>query len=347
MNEWRFPLTGDLASGERRSGVVDWRDEVLTGWEWPFIAVNGALDGPSLLVTAGVHGSEYTSIDAAIRFAAALDPERLRGQVLVLPLLNPPAFWRRVAYVCPIDGKNLNRVFPGDAAGSFSERLACRVTEGAIRHADAFIDLHGGDIPEALVPFTIYERSGRPDVDARTYDLAEAFGQPIILAQDAGSAAISGPTCSAGARLGVPSIIVEDGGLGVLDPDGAHRLLDGLARALAHLDMSDAAVEPGDTPRLHDRFVSVRAREAGFFRPRVAAGERVATGATLGTVVDFFDRVLEDLVSPVSGEILFLVLSSAMEADGLVCGIAEATPRESTSSETATGLAEGRALSTW
>ena len=107
-----------------------------------------------------MHGSEYVSIDAGIRLAAGLDPADMRGQVLCLPLLNPPAFWQRTPYVCPVDNLNPNRVFPGKPLGTFTERLAWHLTERAIRHADAYFDLHGGDIPEALVPFTILEQSG-------------------------------------------------------------------------------------------------------------------------------------------------------------------------------------------
>ncbi len=321
MSEWRFPVVPGPASGEKRQGVVAWGDAVLTGWDWPFIAVNGASAGPAVLVTAGVHGSEYTSIDAAIRLAASLEPTRIRGQVLVLPLLNPPAFWQRTAYVCPVDRLNLNRVFPGRPLGSFSERLAWHVTEGAIRHADAFVDLHGGDIPEALVPFTIYERSGDETLDGRTGQLAEAFGQSVVLAASAATSPITGPTCAAGTRAGVPSIIVEDGGLGRCDPAASDRLVRGMERALRWLGVLEGEIDPRPAPRIHERFVWVRARAAGFFKPLVAVGDTVAAGAALGTIGDFFGTVHEQVVAPVDGEILFLVVSSAMDADGLVCGI--------------------------
>lgn len=326
MNEWRFPIVPSPSRGKMARGCVDWQDPVLVGLEWPYVAFRGADHGPALLVTAGVHGSEYSAIDAAIRLGAGLDAALLRGQVLILPLLNPAAFHGRTAYVCPIDGLNLNRVFPGRVDGSFSERLAFNVSDRLIRRADAFIDMHGGDIPEALVPFTIWPRSGDAGLDARTAALAAAFGQPIVLASDTASAPIAGPTISAGAQYGVPSLIVEDGGAGRLDPASSDRLVDGVRRVLRALGMvaDEGAGEPPTPQRTLDRFLWVRAGRAGFFRPAVAVGNAVAAGAPLGTVVDMFGAVLDEPRAPADGIVLFLVVSAAMAADGLVCGIGAA-----------------------
>jgi predicted deacylase len=321
MSRWRFPLVSPPAPGEKRQGHVDWHDPVLSGWEWPYVAVHGANPGPAVLVIAGVHGSEYTSIDAAVRLAATLDPHELCGQFLCLPLLNPPAFWLRSAYVCPVDNLNLNRVFPGKPLGSFSERLAWHVSERAIRHADALLDLHGGDIPEALVPFTIYERTGSDTLDARSLGLAEAFGQPIVLAQAASNAAISGPTFAAAARMGVPAIIVEDGGLGACDPAAVERLVEGAENMLRHLGLLHGAARAMPLPQVYDSFVWIRSPAAGFFRPQVSVGDLVQAGSTLGAVSDFFGSILEEVTSPASGRILFLVVSSALAEDGLICGI--------------------------
>src|SRR5689334_949041 len=184
MADWKFPLVPGPAAGSKATGMVDWGDPVLVGWEWPYVAVNGAESGPAVLVTGGIHGSEYASIDAVVRLGAALDPKVVKGQVLCLPVMNPSAFWERTAYVSPVDNLNLNRVFPGKAKGSFSERLAYQLVEKAIRHADAYIDMHGGDLPEALVPFAIYHLTGNKAVDAKAAAMADAFGSPSLLVED-------------------------------------------------------------------------------------------------------------------------------------------------------------------
>src|SRR5579863_8344345 len=129
MAEWRFDLVEAPAPGTARRGTIAWPDPMLAGWDWPYVAVNGARSGPAVVVTAGYHGSEYASIDAVVRLGASLDPAQTAGQVLCLPVMNPPGFWERTAYLVPVDGRNLNRVFPGKPDGSFSERLAFHLFE--------------------------------------------------------------------------------------------------------------------------------------------------------------------------------------------------------------------------
>ena len=116
----------------------------------PVTLVNGTHDGVTLLVTAGIHGGEYPGIEAAIRFAAGLEPIEVSGQVILMPLVSPEAFHARVQYVLPSDGKNVNRQFPGRALGTASERIAYTVVSEVARQTDAWIDLRGGDIHEAL-----------------------------------------------------------------------------------------------------------------------------------------------------------------------------------------------------
>src|SRR5216684_1521178 len=104
------------AGQDRWSGYV----EPEAGLRLPCTIIRGRSPGPKLLVTAGVHGAEYSSIEAARRLTA-LDPERLAGELTILPILNIKAFWSHQPYVNPLDGKNINRVFPGDANGTASD----------------------------------------------------------------------------------------------------------------------------------------------------------------------------------------------------------------------------------
>jgi hypothetical protein len=250
-----------------------------------------------------------------------LDPAHVHGQVLCLPLLNPAAFWERTAYVSPIDNLNPNRTFPGKSDGTFTERVTHHVTQRAIRHADALIDLHGGDIPEALVPFTIYEQSGDATLDARSRAMAEAFGMPAMLAQPHGNSPIAGTSYAAAARLGVPAVIAEDGGAGVYDAIAADRMLAGAANCLRSLGVLPGGAREVPKPHVFGRFAWVRSVRAGFFKPAVQVGEMVEEGAALGTIGDFFGRTLETVVAESSGRVLFLVVSAAVKASGLICGI--------------------------
>jgi predicted deacylase len=321
MDDWKFALVPSPAPGTKAQDYVDWRDPVVSGWDWPYVAINGAKPGPAVLITGGIHGSEYASIDAVVRLAAALDPAAVSGQILLLPVLNPAAFWQRSAYVSPIDRLNLNRVFPGKSDGSFSERLAYLVVEKAMRKADAYIDLHGGDIPEALIPFTLCCRTGLEAVDTRSRNMAEAFGAPALIAQGVAEAPVVGLAYTTAANLKIPAILTEDGGAGQYDARIATRMQSRLENVLRHLKVLEGTVHQFDAPREFIRFSWVRTRAAGFFRPIVSVGEQVAAGQSLGVSVDFFDQITETVVSPDPGQILFMVISPAIDAYGLICGI--------------------------
>jgi predicted deacylase len=321
LTNWRFPLVPAPPPGSRSEGLIEWGDPVLTGWDWPYVAVNGAQPGAAVLVSAGVHGSEYASIDAVVRLGARLDATSVRGQVLCLPLLNPGAFWERVAYVSPVDNLNLNRVFPGKATGSFSERLAHHFVEKAMRHADAYLDLHGGDIPEALVPFNICYETGVAEVDARSRAMAENFGAPALLVQRSAEAPVSGLAYATAASLGVPAIIAEDGGAGQYDAAIAQRMLEGVENVLRSLEVLPGGTRNVPPPRRFERFTWVHTQAAGFFRGTRQVGEDVSAGQSIGELVDFFGRPIEELAAPASGQILFMVVSPAIRKNGLVCGI--------------------------
>lgn len=321
MSDWKFALVSPPAAGAKAQGLLSFDDPVLTSQDWPYIAIRGAAPGPAVLITAGIHGSEYPAIDAAVRLGALLDPHSMRGQVLVLPLMNPGAFWQRAAYVVPEDGQNLNRAFPGKADGSFSERLAWQLVQKAIRHADAYIDMHGGDMPEALVPFSIYQASGDAAVDAKSDSMACAFGSSSLLVQRHRTDSLSGMTIGAAAALGIPAIIAEDGGAGLYDAAIAKTMVSGAQNVLRSLDVLTDAPATFISPDRYAGFLWPRSRLAGFFRPSVSVGDSVAVGDTIGILNDFFGQETETIIAEAAGRILFLVTSPAISENGLICGI--------------------------
>src|SRR6266852_9260597 len=144
------------AAGERASGLFTFADDDgLARYQWPYIAIAGKVSGPTVLVTAGIHAAEYTGIEAAIRLGRAIDPRKVRGRVVIIPLLNRPGFYERSIYVNPEDNDNMNRVFPGRADGTWSERFAHHLLNEIIVRSEYAVDLHAGDMIEDLVPFVI------------------------------------------------------------------------------------------------------------------------------------------------------------------------------------------------
>jgi uncharacterized protein len=292
----------------------------------PVIDVAGAAAGPLLTVIAGVHGCEYASMAGLRRWLRGLAGRELRGRVVAVPVLNLPAFRARSPFVVPGDGKNLNRCFPGDPAGTLADRLAHAAFTQLITGSDALVDMHAGDMVEALEPFALYDAGPAQD---RARDLATAYGLGYVVRQDSGpDRAVAGSTSAAAAQIGVPAIIAEAGGRGLLEQPAIEAHVRGLDRVLALLGMADddatrAAIAPGGPEASYlTRFLWLRCETEGWWEPAVGVGEQVAEGQVLGTVSSLDGmRAQETVAAPAAGVPLFITSSPAVAAGGLLLGL--------------------------
>jgi uncharacterized protein len=292
----------------------------------PYVNVVGeAGDGPHLTVIAGVHGTEYTSIAAARELLAELRPAQLSGTVTVAPVINLPAFWARTPFVVPLDGNNLNRSFPGDARGSAAERIAAAVTEELIKGSDYVIDLHAGDLPEALEPFVFYDAS---PVERQARELALAYGLGHMVRQSSDGRTVAGSTSAAAADLGIPSFTAESGECGILARDAVDRHLRGLRNVLRQLRLLPGDAVAFDRPVEHDGWIWMRTTDAGWWQPAVATGTLVAEGDLLGTVSPVVGGTPTRITAPAAGVPLFITSSPAVCADGLLLGLARPALKE-------------------
>ena len=303
------------------------RNEKITGYlEFPTIEeklpaflINGAETGPKVLILGGIHGCEYTSIDAALKLGINLDPNIVKGQVAVLPIANPASFYSRSIYVHPRDGKNLNRMFPGIEDGTDAERLAFWLNETAFKQVDYLIDLHGGDMIEALVPFTIYHVSKDANVLEKSKEMASLYDIKYVVGS---SDQVPGSTYGAAATQGVPAIIAEAGQQGILSQENSVLLQEGTKNILRSLGVLE-----GEVTRSESQYLSVfdwyRADQRGLWYPSVEIGEIVSKGDKLGDITDEFGRVVKTFYSESSGAVLFLVTSLAINENEPLLAVGE------------------------
>ncbi|HEY7935525.1 MAG TPA: M14 family metallopeptidase [Candidatus Limnocylindrales bacterium] len=297
------------APGERTTASIE-LDLGTATVSVPLVLINGASDGPRVGVTAGIHGAEYVSIAALRRVAMELDPAEVRGSIVAVLTANPAAFAARSIYVNPLDGRNLNRTLPGDPGGSPSQRLAAWLDANVIAGSDLFIDMHCGDMNEALIPFTGMELTGDPGVDALSRKVADAYGLDYLVIGP-----LPGSTNTAAATRGIASVLGEVGGRGQWPESDVSVHAAGLRRALvaAGILPASAATGPaGRASKLLTKEAWLRSDVGGYWHPSVDVGDEVAAGARLGEVRDAFGSVLLSVEAPIDGVVLFLVTSLAM-----------------------------------
>ena len=294
--------------GQQASGWLVVPDGVDPGTRIPVSVFNGAKPGPVLALIAGTHGSEYTSIVALQRVRARLDPARLAGSVILVHMANPTTFYGRRIYFSP-DGKNLNRVYPGQADGTNSQRIAYAITTQVIAPATHVVDMHCGDGNESLRPYSYWQVTGDQAVDTAGKRLALAFGlDHIVIDRERPS----DPertlyTSNTAVRRGKPAITVESGGMGLTDEPSVRAQEAGALSVMADLGMLEAPSVRVEKPLFVDRSQVVTSPATGVWHPAVEKMQSVATGTLLGRLSDPFGNLLHELRAPFAGEVLYVV----------------------------------------
>src|SRR5438552_2869909 len=232
--------------GEMGSGFIEVPAGVDSGTRVPLTLVRGREPGPTLALLAGTHGDEVAPIIALQRVRRELDPARLRGTVLLVHVANLPSFLRRTVYYSPIDGKNLNRVYPGKRDGTVSERIADAITREIIERADYLVDIHAGDGNESLRPYTYWSPLGlAPRADSVAREMALAWGNDYIVIDTARprDPRASVYTQNTAHLRGKPALTTEAGYLGIAAEEMVARNVQSVFRLLRYLKMVPGDVE--------------------------------------------------------------------------------------------------------
>lgn len=276
--------SGFLAVGETATGPV----------QLPLVLINGAGEGPVLCLTAGVHATEYASIDALLRLINGVKPQDLRGALIAVPIVNMHMFAARCPFVSPLDGVNLNKIAPG-GDGSISEVLAKVFFEQVIVRAQYYIDLHAGDFGEMLLAFAGYSLTGNAELDRQGEALARIFTPRVFCLARPGTTLPPSPgfVAHAATRKGVVSILAEAGGNGTMADADVCTHLDGMLNVMRYLRMIAGEPVIRRPQLLATDWHGVRATHSGLLRLKVGAGDEIAEGQELAEVCDVFGRTVE------------------------------------------------------
>jgi predicted deacylase len=311
------------ARGQKAIGSIAVPAGVDAGTNIPVVVLHGAKPGPALAIVSGLHGTEYASILAVERLIQLLDPGQIAGSVILVPLVNVASFEQKIAHVNPVDGKSMNRFYPGRADGTQTERASFLMTKEVVDQCDHLIDLHGGDLDESLRPYSYWTVTGNMAQDQVSKEMLLSFGLDhiVISADRPKDPAASRYLENTASTRGKPSITAEAGHAGTADPDDIAVLVSGCINVMRYLRMIPGAPAVIENPVWIERAAAVASEQTGIFYPLVKRGAYVQSGMKIGYVTDYVGKVLYEARAPESGVVLYIRAVPSMTKGETVASI--------------------------
>jgi len=264
----------------------------------PVLVAQGGRAGPTLCLTGAVHGDELNGIETVRRLMYSLNPQKLRGRVIGVPIVNLQGFERHSRYLP--DRRDLNRFFPGNPTGSSASRIAHSFFENIIRHCDALVDLHTGS----------FHRTNLPQLRANLLDesvieLTEGFGGLVILHSTGGEGTLRASAVAAS----IPAVTLEAGEPLRVDDKAVDHSVKALFTLMDNLSMVRRRSLWGNPEPTYYSSMWVRADKGGMLLGEVKLGKRVSQGDVLGTVTDPITNAKQDIRAPRDGRVIGMALN--------------------------------------
>jgi uncharacterized protein len=262
------------------------------------LVVNGVREGPTLCLTAAVHGDELNGIEIVRRVMHGIEAEELSGAVVGVPIVNLQGFHRGSRYLP--DRRDLNRHFPGSPSGSAAARIAHSLLTEIVRHCSALVDIHTGSFHRTNLPQI------RADLkNTAVLEFTQGFGSLVVLQ----STAAVGTLRRAATDAGVPTVTLEIGEPLRIQVDAVNEGVKSIATLLHSMNMY-ANPEFWDEPKpVYYESRWIRADHGGILLAEVELGDSVAKGDRLGTVIDPISNMHGEIRSPVNGRVLGMAVN--------------------------------------
>lgn len=322
---------------------VDWESPGARYYHVPFTADNiwgrirvplyvacASQPGATIVAIGGTHGDEYEGPVGLKNLIGELDPARLAaGRLIAIPVLNVPAF-RAARRDSPLDGLNMNRVFPGDARGTITQRIARFVTDEVFPRADVVIDIHSGGAGFEIIRCMSFHQVADPALYGQFKETALLFGTPFVMIYTSGMG--SGLLTEEAEAMGKITIGSELGYGASTDLDGVRWAQQGVRNVMRHYGLLDEPVVNLTLPTLDrqrvvaatdiDRYVT--APVSGISEPLVPVGAPVVKGQPVARIHDFerFDEPPVEIVADGDGYVMCRKFRAATEQGEVVMVIA-------------------------
>ncbi len=260
----------------------------------PVNVVAGRGDRPRLAVVAGIHGDEGEGIAALMELWKDISPIDLRGRLVIVPVANPTAF-AADSRCSPLDGLDLNRIFPGRADGAASEKVAFRLFEEVLSKVDFVFSMHSWSKNGEVIPYVEFDHQNSRTAKA-SFDAAVAAGFEIVRL----SWWSPGLMTRVVNESGIPGLEAEIGGLGITTRENRGRYRRHANAIMGHLGMSAATTSARTGPRIV-KHVDVFAPSGGLLTIRAEIGDDVTEGDVIARVEDSCGSVIADIHAASTG----------------------------------------------
>jgi hypothetical protein len=311
------------ARGQKATGVIETPAGSDAGTSIPVAVVHGAKPGPALALVSGAHGTEYASIIALEKLIGMLNPAEISGTVIIVPLVNIPSFEQKTPHVNPVDGKSMNRMYPGRMDGTQTDRVSYMITKQVVEQCDHLIDLHGGDMDESLRPYSYWTKTGNEQQDRVSREMVLAFGLDhiIISADRPKDPQASRYLENTATTRGRPSITVEAGHAGTVEADDVNALVNGCLSVMRYLKMAPGSPSPVEHPVWIEKVVSLASEQTGIFYPLVRRGTYVEQGMKVGYVTDYLGKTIFEARATAQGVVLYICAVPSMMKGATIANI--------------------------
>lgn len=280
--------------------------------ELPVTLINGVEEGDTVLITGGIHNAEYVGIECVTTLAKELQPEDIKGVLIMVHIVNINGFKARTVSVSAADGKNLNRVFPGNKDGTFTDKLAYFMETELFARADYYIDVHNGDWFEDLTPFIYCVGNAAPEVAAKAEAMAKRADVPFYVK----SGSNKGGAYNYAGSLGIPSVLIERGCKGGWSQNETEASRKDVKNILRHLGVLKTPMEIRKHIPIHMTHAHyVDSMQEGCWHPMKNAGDIVKKGEVIGVLKDYFGEVIEEVTINEDCVILYQTISYSVPKD--------------------------------